>query len=161
LSKSPADVIKSLPEPKVLERLDTFCEMYRVHFQSRYSGIHLNVKLLRHAVESCFLDLERMKAFHGIDYADQHKRAAFAMHWITKTHPIQLATDANMTEALLVINEWFAIHAGLAHLDIDVSDISGPYLRNLIYILHFRQPSPEILASAMYLLECSCCCKTP
>jgi len=160
LSKSPADVIKSLPEKAVLERLDTFNAIFHENF-SNYNGIHINPKLLRHAVESYFLDLDRMKDFHGITHADQHKRAAFSMLWIVKAHPIQLHTDANMTEALLVINELFAIHAGLSHLQITIDNISHEYIRNLIYILHFRQVSPEILASAMYLLECACSSNKP
>ena len=160
MSKSPEEIIGTLPEKNVLERLDTLVNTFDVAFEG-WKDIHINVKLLRHVVESYFFDLERMKVFHGIDLADQHKRAAFTMIWITKLHPVQLHTNANMTEALLVINEWFAIHAGLAHLDINVSDISRGYIRNLLYILHYRQPSPEILASAMYLLECSCLAKKP
>jgi hypothetical protein len=160
LSKSPADVIKSLPEKDVLERLDTLVAIFCYGFKN-FKGIYLNRKILRHAVESYFLDLERMKNFHGIKLADQHKRAAFTMLWVTKTHPVQLHTDANMTEALLVINEIFAIHAGLSHLEVSIDDVSSTYIRNLIYILHFRQVSPEILASAMYLLERSCSGKKP
>ena len=66
-----------------------------------------------------------------------------------------------MTEALLVINELFAIYTGLSHLHVDVSVISDEYIRNLIYILHFRQVAPEFLASAMYLLERACHKETP
>ena len=160
MSKSPADVIKSLPERAVLERLDTFNELFNDKFKD-FQGIHLNLKLLRHAVESYFLDLYRMKDFHGITHADQHKRAAFSMLWIVKAHPIQLHTVASMTEALMVINELYAMHVGLSHLEIDITNISSTYIRNLIYILHFRQTSPEILASAMYLLECACLSKEP
>jgi hypothetical protein len=160
LNKSPADIIRTLPEKDVLERLETLEEIFRNNLR-HFSGIYINLKILRHAVESCFLDLERMKNFHGIEFADQHKRAAFTMLWIVKAHPIQLHTNANMTEALLVPNEYFAIHAGLVHLRIDVGQITPAYLRNLIYILHFRQVAPEILASAMYLLECACNGKKP
>ena len=160
MSKSTADVIKLLPEKAVLERLDTFNEVFLKNFKD-YRGIHINIKLLRHAVESYFLDLARMKDFHGITHANQYKRAAFSMLWIVKAHPVQLHTDANMTEALLVINELFAIHVGLSHLNVNIDDISRDYIRNLIYILHFRQVSPEILSSAMYLLECACFSRKP
>lgn len=66
-----------------------------------------------------------------------------------------------MTEFMLVINEVFTVHIGLAYLDIDIKDISGKYIRNLIYILYFRSQAPEILASTMYLLECSVKKKLP
>jgi hypothetical protein len=160
LNKSPADVIRTIPEQKVLERLDTLCVLYH-HNLKDFTGIHLNLKILRHAVESYFLDLERMKNFHGINFADRHKRAAFTMIWLVRTHPIQLHTDANMTEALLVINELFAVHAGLAHLELSPADISAAYLRNMLYILHFRHVSGELLASLFYLLECACAKSKP
>jgi hypothetical protein len=161
MNKSPASVLSTIAAENVLERLKILYIMYKKNIGDIFQGTHINVKILRHAVESYFLDLERMKNFHGITFADKHKRASFTMLWIVKAHPIQLHTDANITEALLVINEIFAIHAGLSHMEITISDISPGYIRNLIYILHFRQISPEILASAMYLLECSCKKKNP
>ena len=161
MSRSPADVLKTIPREKVVNRLKTLWTYFNVEFKPRFVGIHLNAKLLRHAVESCFLDIARMKNFHGIEFADAHKRAAFTMLWITKAHPVQLETNVNMTESLLVINELFAIHAGIGHLDIDASMISPKYIKNLIYILHFRNPAPEILASSMYTLECAVLGKKP
>ena len=160
MSKPPADIIRSVPEGKVLTRLDTLVELFNKAFRD-FTEAHLNVKLLRHAVVSYFLDLGRMKDFHGITHADRHKRAAFTMLWVVRAHPVQLHTNANMTEALIVINELFAIHAGLSHLNMDIAVISDEYIRNLIYILHFRQVAPEILASAMYLLERACRKETP
>jgi hypothetical protein len=102
-----------------------------------------------------------MQNFHGIDFADRHKRASFTTLWIVRAHPIQLHTDANMTEAMLVINEIFAVHAGMAHLNLTPKDISPAYLRNLLYILHFRPSSGELLASMFYLLERSCNAEKP
>jgi hypothetical protein len=160
LRADPAKVIRSIPADDVLKRIFALEKIYQVNF-ANYPGAYLNRKLLRHAIESYFIDLERMKDFHGIKLADQHKRAAFTMLWIVKAHPVQLHTNADMTEALIVINELFAIHAGLAHLRVSSGCISKECLRNLIYTLHFRQVSPEILASAMYLLECACLQKTP
>jgi hypothetical protein len=92
LSNSPSDILRSLPEKNVLERLDTLIHIFDVVFRD-FKDIHLDFKLLRHVIVSYFFDLNRMKAFHGIDFADQ---------------------------------------------------------------LHYRQTSPEILSSAMYLLECAC-----
>jgi len=121
-----------------------------------WEGIYLQGEILRHAVESYFLDIYRMKAFHQIELADQHKRASFTMFWIAKLRPIQIYEDANMTDALHLINERFALHAGLSHLDIGIEDISENYTSNLMYTLHYRQFPPEVLTSMMYLLECAC-----
>ena len=53
------------------------------------------------------------------------------------------------------------LHAGLSHLKLNISDISPKYIRHLVYTLRLRRPSPEILASTMYLLECACNGKKP
>ena len=155
MTSSPADSLNSLADKEVLERLESCVQLFNDEFLTRYDGVHLNVKLLRHAIESYFLDLKRMKSFHGIEFADCHKRAAFSMLWIARAHPIQLATDVKMTEGLLIVNELYALQIGLNHLDIDMAQLSGKYIRNLLYILHFRNPSPEVLASSMYTLECA------
>lgn len=161
MSKSPEKVLRSLPSEKVLERLKTCVYFYNDSIDPAYNDIHLNVKLLRHAIESCLLDINRMKAFHDIPYADCHKRAAFTMIWITRAHPIQLATNVNMTEGLLIINEIYALGLGLVHLDINMRELSPKWIKNMLYILHFRTPGPEILASTMYALDCAMHGKKP
>lgn len=132
-------------------------QIYLRKIESRHkNAVHLNAKLLRHAVECYFLDLERLKAFHDIQFADQHKRAAFTMLWLARIKPVQLATDVNMTKALMLVNEAYAIHAGLAHMAIDIDTISTACLRNLLYTLHYRNSSPEVLSFLAYLMECAC-----
>lgn len=161
MSKTPLEVVNTVPKKKILDRLKTCAQYYFDNIEPKYAGVHLNLKLLRHAVESYFLDIDRMKAFHGIEYADCHKRAAFSMCWITRIRPIQLHTDVNMTEGLIVVNEIYALAIGLGHLELDMGNISGEYIKNLLYILHFRSPSPEILSSLMYVLECAVNKKEP
>ena len=58
-----------------------------------------------------------------------------------------------LTKGLLLINEIFVIHVGFAALSIAGHKFISNYLRNLAYILHYRNAAPEILASSMYLLE--------
>lgn len=161
MNKTPEEVLCTLDSDKVFERIKTCAIFYLNNIEGNYKDVFLNMKLLRHAVESYFLDLNRMKEFHGIDYADRHKRAAFTMLWMTRVHPIQLHTHANMTEALIIINEIFAVGLGLGHLQLSMKDISSDYIRNLLYTLHFRSPSPEVLASSMYVLECAVNQKKP
>ena len=160
MRKHPEDTVETTNKEILSTRIDTLVSIFDAAYKD-VRGIYLNKYILRHAVESYFLDLGRMKAFHQIDQADQHKRAAFTMLWIAKLRPVQIHPEAEMTEELLLANEQFALHAGLAHLRLNISDISPSCLRNLIYTLHFRQPHPEILASNMYLLECACNGKKP
>ena len=156
-----SDLIYGLSGDKVLCRLNVLHQIYLKKIEPHHPGAHLNLKLLRHTVESYMLDMERMKTFHDIKYSDRHKRAAFSMYWIAKIKPIQRATDANMTKALILVNEAYAIHAGIGHLDASVKNISADYLRNLLYTLHYRHVPPEALALDTYLLECAANKKTP
>jgi hypothetical protein len=160
LRDSPKDNAETIDTEFISARLNTLINIFNTVCKD-VNGVYLNKFILRHVVESYFLDLKRMKVFHQITHADQHKRAAFTMLWVTKLRPVQIYPDVDMTEELLLANEQFALHAGLAHLNINSSDISKVSLRNLIYTLHFRQPSPEILASTMYFLECACIGQKP
>jgi hypothetical protein len=147
-------------EERVLKRLHSLGEIFQNNLKA-FKGIFLSLELLRVAVEHYFRDLDSLKAVNSICHADQHKRAAFTMLCIANTRPIQLQIGAEVNESLILINEYFALHAGLSHLKLNMADISSGYIKNLIYILRFRQPSPEILASTMYLLECACNGKKP
>ena len=124
-------------------------------------GININADILYHTVISYMLDIGRMQTFHAIAIPDRHKRAAFLMAWIVKMRPIQLNSGIKATEGLLLINEIFAIHAGFAALRIKGQNFTSNYLRNLTYILHYRNVAPEVLASSMYLLECAFLGKIP
>ena len=79
MNRKPSDVIRDLASSKVLERLKTYDILYHKWIEPEFNNTHLNLKLLRHAIESSLLDIVRMKTFHGIDFVDCHKRAAFSM----------------------------------------------------------------------------------
>lgn len=161
MSKTPEDLLNELPVGKVLERLKTYGGFYIKHFQPHYNGIYVNLKLLRHAVEKSLLTTLYVKNYHGIEYADEHKRAAFSMYWIARIKPIQIDSDANVKESHLLINEIFGVYIGLGHLNINCHDISPKYFLHLLYTLHNRNVTPEELASEMYLLQCAAWNKKP
>jgi hypothetical protein len=150
------EILTSQANARVITRMEALLQIYAATIEKEYQKIHINVKVVRHLVESYFQDLDRMKTFHEINRADRHKCAAFTMIWITRTHPIQLESDVNMTIGHMLINELFAVHAGLNRMELKIADISAKYLKNLLYTLHFRIKPPEIMASSMYLLECAC-----
>lgn len=161
MSKTAQALLSEIDPGKVLERLRTCGGYYSTHFQPHYRGIRLCLRLLRNAIERCLLDLKYVKNFHGIEYADQHKRAAFSMYWLSKVKPIQIDSSANIVSSHLVINEIFGIHIGLDHLEINIDDITPEYFVHLLYTLHNRNISPEELSSEMYVLECSVLKKKP
>lgn len=153
MSRSSTQQLASLPPDKVRERLKTCAGYYASKFQDGYQGIHMDLRLLRHSVELALLELKNFKEYHGIKYADRHKRAAFLMYWISHIKPIQIESNANFTPALGVVNEIFAIHLGLNHLDMSPNDLPDEYLPHLIFALHRRDMDCANLAREMFLLE--------
>ena len=149
-----SDSVSSADQGLALEIHYVLDEIF-THKLAPRGDINLNADILHHAVISYMLDIGRMQTFHAIAIPDRHKRAAFLMAWIVKMRPIQLNSGIKATEGLLLINEIFAIHAGFAALKIKGQVFTPGYLRNLTYILHFRNVTPEVLASSMYLLECA------
>ena len=58
MTKSPNDVLRILATDKVLNRLETYNQYYLENFEPFFNGIYLNLKLLRHAIESYLPDEE-------------------------------------------------------------------------------------------------------
>lgn len=158
---TPQNILDEVGEDRIRARLYSWENFYQVISLGWSDHIELNLRLLRHCVESYYCDLYRSKTFHRIDYADQHKRAAYTIKWISKLRPIQLSNQANNTTALFLMNDYYALYAGAQHLNAPVDRISPTYLRNLIYTIHNRQFDGMVLSSQMYLLECALNQKQP
>lgn len=129
----------------------------------KWKDVKLNVFVLRNAVESYFLDIDRIKAFHNIKYADKHKKAALTIRWISKLRPIQLLSDDSMEVSgdVFLANAIFAINAGLSFLEVDIKKISQAFFHHLLYISQYRDLDGSHLATTMYVLEKSLDRKNP
>ena len=112
----------------------------------------LNQQLLRIASESYFKDLERKKHFHGIQYADAHKRAGYMMKWIMRFRPIQLVREDCCVRALLA-NEHFALTVALRFIRLSPSKLSADLYKNLIYALRYRHIDANAWALSCFLLQ--------
>lgn len=145
--------LNRLEKEKVRKRLISCIDYYANKFQAEYSDIHMDLRLLRHAVELSLLDILNFKEYHGFPYADRHKRAAFLMYWIARIKPIQIETNANFTPALGVVNEIYAILLALNHLEMAPDDLPDGYLKHLLFALHRGQVDCVSLAREMFLLE--------
>jgi hypothetical protein len=152
------ELLKSI-ENESLFRLETivdfFDDLIKIKF---FEGLYLNTGILFNAIESYYFDLQRAKYFHKIEFANQHKRAAFMMLWIAKIKPVMIdqnVQDKKLNKRQILANELFAILLGLNFLDINIDAISKKYLKNLIYTLHYRNVDGMVLSSQMYLLEIS------
>ena len=113
--------------------------------------------ILRNAVESYYVDLLRIKPFHEIGLADQHKRGAFTLKWIAKLRPIYWHppedSDIIPTKAILMANEVYAIYLALSHMELETENIPEPIWKNLLYTLHYHSPNVDELATIFYLIE--------
>lgn len=158
---TPKELLDSIPEEKRLTRLYAMVRIYDDLCAKRWPGTILNKDVLLHCVESYFCDILRVKAFHDVDLANQHKRAAFTIKWVARARPIQLRPNAQTTKATVLANEVFALLCGLSHLQADINDISPAFQRNLLYTLHYRNLDGEVLTSLMYAIECALLSRKP
>ena len=143
----------NLDEEKVLRRLNSLVEIYG-KLTAPYKESYLNQLILRNCVESYFYDLERTKHFHGIKLGDQYKKAAFTMKWIVRTKPIQLYEGDRVTEQLILVNEVYAILAGLGFFEYQEGrHLSADFFSSLLYTLHYRPLDEGVLTTMMYLLD--------
>ena len=112
----------------------------------------LNQQLVRIVSESYFKDLERKKHFHGIRYADQHKRAGYMLKWIIRFRPIQLHKEDSGISALLA-NEQFALTVALHFIGLSPEKLSKSLYKNLIYSLRYRHIDANAWALSFFLMQ--------
>lgn len=146
-------------EGRVKARLKLLYEIYRHNFAD-WRGVYLNPQILREAVESYYCDIYRLKLFRQVEWADDHKKAAYTMKWLARMRPIQMHSGAKATEATLMANGLYATLSGMTLLGVregwkdDAWWIK--YTTNMLYLLHYHSPSVEQLSSEMCTLD-RCC----
>lgn len=74
----------------------------------------INTKRLGYAICDYFVDIIRMKEFHGIEHANLNKVYAYSCYWFLRRQPIQLKNDVDADD--LYINELFAVNNLIAKL---------------------------------------------
>ncbi len=107
--------------------------------------IQLNRLQLAHAVESYFLDIQRVKDFHGMERADHFKVAGYTLKWLSKIRPIQILDEPppnapnDLQRRVLLINADFALINALVFAGVDRKQIpdEGIYL-DWLYTAEFR-----------------------
>lgn len=80
----------------------------------------VNTKRLGYAICDYFIDMIRMKEFHGIKHANLSKVYAYSCYWFVRRQPIQLVGDVENDD--LYINELFAVNNLIAKLRIHSSN---------------------------------------
>lgn len=170
-------------DKKVRRRMFNLITLFRDNVSPNFPNAQLNTPILYNVVCSYFYDLNRYKDFHKIKWADPYKRAAFCCKWITKFKPIQISREslafpsqltstkeslyllkeavrqsgANYNKLDLLVNEFFALNAGLANLkhpaELISDSLETDFFRNMLYELRYRNVDGETLVTRFYLID--------
>lgn len=153
---SPEELLALIGAERLRER-GIFLENAYNRVCGEWPGIYLNPYLLRMTVESYFCDLYRLKFFRPVEYANEHKKAAYTMKWIARVRPIQMTGGYGADTPTLMANAYFALMAGLMflHIDCDVRNNQWwrKYVTDMVYFLHYHSVSVESLSSEMRVLQ--------
>lgn len=119
-------------------------------------GVWLNRTLLINFVESYFLDIQRLKIFHGMERADRFKIAGFTLKWWCKIKPIQVgplgALPAELQKRGLLVNADFALIKALSIAWVDHTRMEKRLTDALLYTAHYRDFDGGVMALEMETL---------
>lgn len=114
----------------------------------------INSRRLGYAICDYYMDIIRMKEFHGIQHANLNKIFAYSCYWFVRRQPIQLIDNVNNED--LYINELFAVNNLIAKLrkySSNVDMINKQSLLNLgklwLYNFKFRVFTAQTLETAI------------
>jgi hypothetical protein len=150
---------EKLPKVAALRAKDTYralLEWYSKFFASppyqKRGVIQLNKPLLRLVAESFWQDLLRLKAFDPMDFADNHKQAAYIFKWISRLRPVIPCDNIGELEVgVLQANAWFALHCAQCFLG--VHQFSVEEEAYIVYASFYRDVRPEEWSMIFYALE--------
>ena len=115
------DLIESADEVAEQVRIAKRCAYFKQAFGlyneklkgSGLDGAEMNSALLINAIESYFIDVRRIKAFHGMERVDRYKIASYTLKWLCKIRPVQVGPLGNLRRNLqkhgLLVNADFAL----------------------------------------------------
>lgn len=149
--------IQNDPE-KIRRRMYIIERCYEEH-RDRYKahgvdGFALNHAVLRSVVLSYFHDIMRMKDFHGIEYADKYKQAAYTVKWIIRLRPFGFnCPEEQVQECHLIVNEALAWRCALAFLEIVPDEVPRRLFQLILYSSRYRTLDEDSLLLFSELLD--------
>jgi hypothetical protein len=137
----------------ILERYRTLKDLYE-ELSSLFRGkVYINKDLLLHAIESYFLDIQRLKEYHGIKYITDEKISAFLIKWILKIKPIQVKQGVEADRYCFLANEIYGLAAGLLMINVELTLMEKNLKYELIYSLHNRDFEPKLFSTTLRLIK--------
>jgi len=112
----------------------------------------MNMQLLHEVSVSYFQDVDRKKAFHGMELMDGHKRAGYTVKWLMRFRPVQMQKDPALQPALLV-NEQLALLVAYKKLNVQIDKVPDSVNEHFLYMFRFRHLDANALAMSFCLLQ--------
>lgn len=138
-----------------LERIDD------ILFQLGLSDLtRIDCNLLSYAVLDYYVDISRIKDFHGMERVNVHKIYSYGLYWLLRKKPIQILQD--MDERFLYVNEkvllMMTLRMMFAELEIDedneINDtMCVDFMTLFYYNLKFRTYTPKSIELALESIQ--------
>jgi hypothetical protein len=136
----------------IIDNFQAFEKLWKGQ-SSQDEGIVLDSACLRHATFSYFLDIGRLKLFHGIERADRHKVAAYSLKWLIKLRPIVASTPGFSSRKLALANEVFGLWVAVSYLNVRYDRIPDKIKEIFLYHLRYRPFEADSWAIIFYFSE--------
>ena len=98
-------------EIKISNRIASLYKIIKLNIENRklQDRVYVNQDLLHEVVLNYFVDIKRVKDFHGLEKANAIKVSAYLTYWFLRGKPIQIKEDIQeKSDILLWINELVA-----------------------------------------------------
>ncbi|WP_448190136.1 hypothetical protein [Azospirillum sp. sgz301742] len=160
-SDTPDDLTGPLSPQDELDRYAKRCDYFLKAFEHYNTKLkahglesaEMNKGLLAHAVESYFLDIQRLKTFHGLERANRFKRAGFSVKWLCRIRPIQVGPIGGLTREAqrraIVVNADFALTNALVFTRASRTRIDRRLLHDILYSAHYRDVEGAVMAQLL------------
>lgn len=114
------------------------------------SSVTISKPLLLNCVESYFVDIQRVKDWHGMERADRFKIAAYTFKWLTKVKPIQIGDVSSaaplVKKRAMLVNSDFASINALFIAGVNKVSMDEEFTRRLLYTGYYRSVEEGTLA---------------
>jgi len=119
------------------------------------ANICLDEAALAHACNAFFEDIFRVEAFHPVNPADNHKKAAHIFKWISRLRPVHPEENnpTTLKGGAIIANGMFAMLCAFSFLNINAFTPSYSERAHIIYSSMYRDIDPREWAMIFYQLE--------
>jgi len=140
----------------ILEKIQKFIKKDNIE-----NNVEFNFRLLKSAIIDYFVDIARVKKFHGIQIINPEKIYAYTAYWLLKRKPLQIKIPYNGCE---FVNEKFitSYMMSVISAEKDVTKLweNNPTMKTfqslLFYNLKYRHVSQQSLELMIEAFFCGC-----